>query len=166
MPTKYFLPGRPGFEGCGFLVMLKRANRLAPAIRKRKLATAPSCSNFVRISPRSCGNCRNPHIQASMAGATPKVITSASESNSRPKSLLVCVMRAMRPSRPSNSTANPIALAAKSRSEEHTSELQSHSDLVCRLLLEKKKKNIQITEKSKKTENTEHTQIQYVLVHG
>src|SRR5215211_4316366 len=28
-----------------------------------------------------------------------------------------------------------------SRSEEHTSELQSHSDLVCRLLLEKKKKN-------------------------
>src|SRR5436190_5611000 len=28
------------------------------------------------------------------------------------------------------------------RSEEHTSELQSHSDLVCRLLLEKKKRNI------------------------
>src|SRR5947207_8175423 len=28
-----------------------------------------------------------------------------------------------------------------SRSEEHTSELQSHSDLVCRLLLEKKKTN-------------------------
>src|SRR5436190_9066721 len=29
--------------------------------------------------------------------------------------------------------------AANARSEEHTSELQSHSDLVCRLLLEKKK---------------------------
>src|SRR5260221_9547624 len=29
------------------------------------------------------------------------------------------------------------------RSEEHTSELQSHSDLVCRLLLEKKKKRAQ-----------------------
>src|SRR5260221_2115904 len=28
-----------------------------------------------------------------------------------------------------------------SRSEEHTSELQSHSDLVCRLLLDKKKKS-------------------------
>src|SRR5438034_5390327 len=27
------------------------------------------------------------------------------------------------------------------RSEEHTSELQSHSDLVCRLLLEKKKRD-------------------------
>src|SRR5260221_10268709 len=31
-------------------------------------------------------------------------------------------------------------LVATRRSEEHTSELQSHSDLVCRLLLEKKKK--------------------------
>src|SRR2546430_8114427 len=31
-----------------------------------------------------------------------------------------------------------------SRSEEHTSELQSQSNLVCRLLLEKKKKNIYI----------------------
>src|SRR5476649_352107 len=30
--------------------------------------------------------------------------------------------------------------AGSMRSEEHTSELQSHSDLVCRLLLEKKKK--------------------------
>src|SRR5260221_9816909 len=29
----------------------------------------------------------------------------------------------------------------RDRSEEHTSELQSHSDLVCRLLLEKKKNN-------------------------
>src|SRR5438034_5629132 len=30
------------------------------------------------------------------------------------------------------------------RSEEHTSELQSHSDLVCRLLLEKKKDKTEI----------------------
>src|SRR5438034_5811432 len=33
----------------------------------------------------------------------------------------------------------PINLESDTRSEEHTSELQSHSDLVCRLLLEKKK---------------------------
>src|SRR5260370_26000407 len=33
----------------------------------------------------------------------------------------------------------------KSRSEEHTSELQSHLNLVCRLLLEKKKKSIILT---------------------
>src|SRR5438034_5756302 len=34
-----------------------------------------------------------------------------------------------------------IKSAVGLRSEEHTSELQSHSDLVCRLLLEKKKNN-------------------------
>src|SRR5947207_2888918 len=39
------------------------------------------------------------------------------------------------------------------RSEEHTSELQSHSDLVCRLLLEKKKNKIIKTEKK----NTQRT---------
>src|SRR5437588_8033440 len=38
----------------------------------------------------------------------------------------------------------------KGRSEEHTSELQSHSDLVCRLLLEKKKK------KTKHKHSTNH----------
>src|SRR5436190_11571014 len=36
--------------------------------------------------------------------------------------------------------AQPEAALAELRSEEHTSELQSHSDLVCRLLLEKKNK--------------------------
>src|SRR5438034_7280693 len=36
--------------------------------------------------------------------------------------------------------ASPKYITGESyRSEEHTSELQSHSDLVCRLLLEKKK---------------------------
>src|SRR6266496_4581341 len=37
--------------------------------------------------------------------------------------------------------ARTLSKAASRRSEEHTSELQSRSDLVCRLLLEKKKKN-------------------------
>src|SRR5438132_3103779 len=36
----------------------------------------------------------------------------------------------------------PALAAYLTRSEEHTSELQSHSDLVCRLLLEKKNKEI------------------------
>src|SRR5437588_7283192 len=40
---------------------------------------------------------------------------------------------------------------AVGRSEEHTSELQSHSDLVCRLLLEKKKHT---KDKTVKTEQT------------
>src|SRR5438132_2529137 len=46
------------------------------------------------------------------------------------------------------------------RSEEHTSELQSHSDLVCRLLLEKKKKKK--TNKTIKEKSTKRTQ-EYTL---
>src|SRR5947207_11619926 len=40
------------------------------------------------------------------------------------------------------------------RSEEHTSELQSHSDLVCRLLLEKKKESVK---KAKRRVSLIHT---------
>src|SRR2546430_6283933 len=52
-----------------------------------------------------------------------------------------------RPSRPSGKRTclpcSPTLTARKAdrRSEEHTSELQSQSNLVCRLLLEKKKKH-------------------------
>src|SRR5215211_8788207 len=45
------------------------------------------------------------------------------------------------------------------RSEEHTSELQSHSDLVCRLLLEKKKKNL-CTHNSPDSQTQNHQQLQ------
>src|SRR5260221_7374615 len=50
------------------------------------------------------------------------------------------VAQAIRTIRSKSST--PIIVLALNRSEEHTSELQSHSDLVCRLLLEKKKNNV------------------------
>src|SRR5215204_1676190 len=43
------------------------------------------------------------------------------------------------------SVRSACAVFEPSRSEEHTSELQSHSDLVCRLLLEKKKKGKKTT---------------------
>src|SRR5260221_10356786 len=42
-----------------------------------------------------------------------------------------------------HSCSGPRRWPEQERSEEHTSELQSHSDLVCRLLLEKKKKKKQ-----------------------
>src|SRR5688572_32464401 len=45
------------------------------------------------------------------------------------------------------------------RSEEHTSELQSQSNLVCRLLLEKKKKKKQKKKKQKTTDNRNKTLI-------
>src|SRR5438132_2830576 len=43
------------------------------------------------------------------------------------------------------------------RSEEHTSELQSHSDLVCRLLLEKKKKKKKNTIRIERTKTAHDT---------
>src|SRR2546427_6963445 len=53
------------------------------------------------------------------------------------------------------SMSSPACACCDARSEEHTSELQSQSNLVCRLLLEKKKKKkrYQQTDKSKLTEN-------------
>src|SRR5206468_8419216 len=50
--------------------------------------------------------------------------------------------------------------AAIKRSEEHTSELQSRSDLVCRLLLEKKKKKKQ-KNKHKSTDTKDDTIAHY-----
>src|SRR6266480_6257695 len=47
-------------------------------------------------------------------------------------------------------TGNRRDASLHRRSEEHTSELQSHVNLVCRLLLEKKKKQIYLTFNFKK----------------
>src|SRR2546421_7913267 len=57
------------------------------------------------------------------------------------------LQRARRPHRPGHD----------GRSEEHTSELQSRSDLVCRLLLEKKKKLLTKTTKQSAQEDGQCT---------
>src|SRR5438034_7819712 len=61
-----------------------------------------------------------------------------------------------RPSSFHSSDCHSRSIPARDRSEEHTSELQSHSDLVCRLLLEKKKKkkNTNNKKKQKKKETS------------
>src|SRR5437773_3603038 len=50
--------------------------------------------------------------------------------------------------------SSPLFIDDSSRSEEHTSELQSHHDLVCRLLLEKKKQTREDMPSSKKKSTT------------
>src|SRR5207249_9822816 len=59
----------------------------------------------------------------------------------RPRSVLAPARR--RPTLPLEVGRRRRARLRQPRSEEHTSELQSRFDLVCRLLLEKKKKNKQ-----------------------
>src|SRR5262245_63486125 len=49
-------------------------------------------------------------------------------------------------------TCRPMRICASRRSEEHTSELQSLRHLVCRLLLEKKKKKINKMKRGLKAE--------------
>src|SRR2546430_15375465 len=60
-----------------------------------------------------------------------------------------CAREQVRARRAGHAAARPLPDSAhppaRARSEEHTSELQSQSNLVCRLLLEKKKKKTHIT---------------------
>src|SRR2546428_5429594 len=62
----------------------------------------------------------------------------------------------MRAAANSIANGNPSRQTQISRSEEHTSELQSRSDLVCRLLLEKKKKKIPINNYLQSSKNNVH----------
>src|SRR5437773_7759305 len=70
--------------------------------------------------------------------------------------------RRARPARPQAGPAEFRRERRLHRSEEHTSELQSHHDLVCRLLLEKKKKKKkkqkqkEINTKQKQNKNLMH----------
>src|SRR5438093_7294630 len=89
---------------------------------------------------------------ASLQNGSRKAV-SGTGSTSMSDSLIACQPRMDEPSkpRPSSKTASSRASAgivkcchrpgkSMKRSEEHTSELQSLTNLVCRLLLEKKKK--------------------------
>src|SRR5437773_7885307 len=56
--------------------------------------------------------------------------------------------------------------ARPNRSEEHTSELQSHHDLVCRLLLEKKKKKKKKNKYKTKTTKQNNNQDNITISHN
>src|SRR5438874_10593870 len=66
------------------------------------------------------------------------------------------------PYRWSSSTDNPSS--SSSRSEEHTSELQSRRDLVCRLLLEKKKWTGMGRDKLRQYLETQHNELYHANI--
>src|SRR5437588_5168549 len=86
---------------------------------------------------------------SSMAQSFPASTTGFDAASTSADSTVFAAMNLSNPSSfaPVNRTAIEglpsiaVLFTGAKRSEEHTSELQSHSDLVCRLLLEKKKKN-------------------------
>src|SRR5688572_10098292 len=98
-----------------------------------------SCVACALVSPKT----KHPAFEASQRFQCPKKSlsppTTAWQSSTFSKATLSrhCLPRALKSSY-SLMTKSKTA----SRSEEHTSELQSQSNLVCRLLLEKKKKTI------------------------
>src|SRR5260221_3836440 len=74
-----------------------------------------------------------------------------------PVNSLMTFARMLVPRLIQNKTGEPVRVCPRimriyflfaGRSEEHTSELQSHSDLVCRLLLEKKNTSERVTASS------------------
>src|SRR2546430_6267110 len=70
--------------------------------------------------------------------------TTLFRSSSRARTIRLPRRRTSRIARPTRSATGGSAVRSKNglaRSEEHTSELQSQSNLVCRLLLEKKKRS-------------------------
>src|SRR5690242_21178191 len=73
---------------------------------------------------------------------TPSTVPSTTTAGAPPSVVAAPASRSL-PGVPLKSTST--ASAACCRSEEHTSELQSHVNLVCRLLLEKKNKKVQVS---------------------
>src|SRR5256712_4995772 len=120
-----------------------------PAINPWIIALAVTLATFMEVLDTSIANVALPHIAGSLSAGTDEstwVLTSYLVSNAivlplsgwissiigRKRFYMSCVALF---------TVSSL-LCGLARSEEHTSELQSRSDLVCRLLLEKKKTNI------------------------
>src|SRR5438034_7370267 len=122
-------------------------------------ATRKSCGNpplggfSVTVSPSRCktARCAGPFARRILLSEPEPTLLSPGCSHSSPtsesqpsgfKSSAACWVRQAARSLSKLPVWARSAAARKSpvRSEEHTSELQSHSDLVCRLLLEKKNK--------------------------
>src|SRR6266446_7471007 len=112
----------------------------------RLRATAPAsvlCAKAGRPSLRATGNPISAAAAAASLGATKRP-----GGNLRPCSAKRCMhshssrRRASAGSGARSGNANSAAVLCRPRSEEHTSELQSPCNLVCRLLLEKQQKLI------------------------
>src|SRR5689334_19207322 len=124
-----------------------RSGRIRSAFRtSARIVTSPRPSTFGgRASNRTTCSCRNASSAAS------STVTIRSPSGIAPDSAFNVVVL---PDPVPPLTNTDARQRTESRSEEHTSELQSQFHLVCRLLLEKKKKKIKSTKKKHKRYHT------------
>src|SRR5260370_4348282 len=83
---------------------------------------------------------QRPSENVNVACSLDTVSTSGSTSSTDPRPARAPETRVSATEEPVTNRSTGTAAGLGSRSEEHTSELQSHLNLVCRLLLEKKRK--------------------------
>src|SRR3989475_9658448 len=101
---------------------------------------------------------RHPIVRAVHTTAPPEKLKNdrkkleAANAIDRPKTIWISLRKP--PEVSPKASARPVAMMM--RSEEHTSELQSQSNLVCRLLLEKKKKIITRVQAKSAQESANH----------
>src|SRR5437867_10411123 len=108
----------------------------------------PSIASWEKVASTAPYRSKKDEVTASRA-STKEALSSSGTRKSRSLATRVSRTATATASTPSFSASAPTAVATApgvsavanpQRSEEHTSELQSPYDLVCRLLLEKKKK--------------------------
>src|SRR3989449_4562415 len=130
-------PNRP--NQARYFTIAKLRDTTSPSARRRNpssSASAPPTRAIMRNAPiRRTGPMKPPTATSNLTSPPPSMpsVNGGSESSSANPAPSTPSTSAVTPSTPRNTSAAP-------RSEEHTSELQSRLHLVCRLLLEKKKK--------------------------
>src|SRR5690606_41404218 len=100
------------------------------------VCTVSSCSVVLCDSPPTEIYTLSLHDALPISGGAGPAVHAASRGGSRPGGVLRGIL--LLPPDPA-AWARPVCAPQAPRSEEHTSELQSRENLVCRLLLEKKK---------------------------
>src|SRR5690242_21085928 len=106
--------------------------RLAALMRTSRCACA--CPEASRLSEKSSDAAS---ARAKIVRALPRT-SAATLRRRRPAAAVQLMSQMFTSASPPRDRLHPHAIGLRARSEEHTSELQSHVNLVCRLLLEKK----------------------------
>src|SRR5580698_4049345 len=147
-PPDWRDPGGAGSPSAGTRIVPRARPVPSRTIPRRSAsAVAASLTRESASSIQSTGTSwiRRPARSASTSNSVSKnqPVSRVSGSSARAASARIAL-------NPHCASENPVPRLACSRSEEHTSELQSHVNLVCRLLLEKKKKKYRILIEEKK----------------
>src|SRR2546426_3765551 len=121
---------------------------MGPRARRRELQRAPRCvvrggsrlPRRRRARREPADRKHRPHLRPDRADPAAALVGRGTPARRRQSSIELGLALRRLPELPSSLTAARTRDRAALRSEEHTSELQSPCNLVCRLLLEKKKK--------------------------